>query len=279
VTLQVIEELIGGQLHPGNEGGFVEVEFGGVVSTRDTELFVAYTEEPEEARDYSLIVGEILSASDRRGVANIGVAKDTAHLRETLGGESGVIHGDRVLSAVEVERELGVSSGGATGERAAHHRAHVLARAFAEGANGTFQLHFAGDDVVAVAAVNGPDAEDHAFVGIDAAATDGLELCDALGSDGDRVNAEMGRGGVDLLTADGNGERVGGGHRRTRGILNDAGIGEAPGVQPEDGGGAGILQRAFLNHEFGAALFAARSAFLGWLEYEFDGTLDEVPVG
>src|SRR6185369_17960427 len=94
---------------------------------------------------------------------------------------------------------------------------------------------FTGDDVVAIAAVNGSDAQDHRLIRIDAAAADGLKRRDAPGGHHDRIDTQVRIRRMYLLAADGDVERIGGSERRARRILHRSRRRKAPDMEPEDG--------------------------------------------
>src|SRR5260370_36575248 len=86
----------------------------------------------------------------------------------------------------------------------------------------------------------------------------------------------MGIGGMHLLPANADAEGVGGGHRRTGGILHCPHGREAPDVQPENGARPRVIERPFLDHEVRATLLSGWRAFFRWLENELNRAVNLV---
>ena len=148
---------------------------------------------------------------------------------------------------------------------------YIVAHRFIQGAYRADHLHFFGDDIEAVAAVDAADGDDRRLLGdIHLAANDGLQAQHDLRCGDDGIDTAPGLRAVGLAAFDFDAQNIRRGHQRPSAIADDAGMQLGNDVQTENRVRPGILQRALLHHQRRAAFFAARRAFLRRLENELD---------
>ena len=223
--------------------------------------------------------GKILRAGDRLQFVHAPGTGDRLEHRAHFGGQLRVVIGDGI----------GVGPGNVHVDGRAHGLCHagrdladspvdLLAHVLVQGAYRAHHLDLLRDDVGAHAAVDAADGNDPGLLDqLQVAADDGLQGVDDLGGHDHAVDAHPRGGAVGLDAVYDDLEIVDAGVARSGGVADAAGLVHGADVQGERGVDRRVLQHAFGDHQFGAALLAFRGAFLGRLEHELHGAGQIIP--
>ena len=270
--MQIIQRHLQHRAQAHVQRGLVEEEFRRMIRRRLAGVLALRggADEEEEAGHFAGVEREVLGAHVQAHFDDVLLAGRAFQAGQQLGGQRRVVDGHRVALGVRDLRHRGraVRGGDVFGD-VLQVLEHCLAHAFVEGADGADHFHLVGNDVVADAALDRAEGDDHRQLrDVLAAADDGLRGADDIGRGDDRVDAAPRPRTVRLPALDHDVEAVRRRHRRAGAITDLPGVEGAEHVQAEHRLGFEVAEEALLQHFLGAALLAVRRAFLGRLEDE-----------
>ena len=249
---------------------------GGPLLQRDRRI--SGSQHQEQAGNFLLVIGEILGSRDQVPLEDAILPCSPYQRRHHPPQQLRMVAGHRV-GARNGERGAGAVGFGDAGYGSFQALQQAFALAHVERSHGAQHGDVVGNDVAANAALDAANGDYRGALGdIDMAARDTLQRRQDLSGDVDRVHAQPGRGTVGLATGDLDLNAVGGGHEAAAAVAQGAGI-VGPHVQPDNGlGSIRSLEDSLANHQFGAALFSGRSAFLGGLENELHRASEQLAI-